>query len=259
MRTGDTTLWVSTTDLRGAPWVVVSSAFGAGMDVTEELSHFMATESTRLVIGQLELRQEPVPTLRVSHTILGLNLTKAKVRAVVDEVVRLSREYGAIVRDRFGGTSLEAAAEAFAEAIWGQRQPHGTIELVQTPRWLWNLGVVLGILGAAAAGFLAYAFTSSIALTIYAVLWTFFVVRFGSAKFGPGERRVARLFRFLVTPIASVGVLVAMQVLFGRWWLSALVAGAAALAFAWFLPGWLFPKLSAQLEASQTKKRSGEA
>jgi hypothetical protein len=72
------------------------------MEAGEELATFLVTEANNLSFSQFELHAEPW-RIHVSHALLGEFLSREELEVAVDAVAQASAEYGASIKERFGG------------------------------------------------------------------------------------------------------------------------------------------------------------
>ncbi len=88
--------------IQGQTVVNVFSITNVGMDVTPELTKFLATENSKFVFGAFAL-DETRPSVLFRQTLLGDFLQRKELEAAIAAVVLTANQYDDQIKQRFGG------------------------------------------------------------------------------------------------------------------------------------------------------------
>jgi hypothetical protein len=273
--------WVRTLEMPdGQTAVAIWSVSNLDFRIDPDLTGYLATEGNALDFAQFRLYEDPA-RLHVTHALLGDNLSREELEVAVDAVTSTASRYGATVKERFGGRRLgEPAAVATAPGMVTVSRPVApspadqamAVRILQDmlgggaarrrsderAKRLQGLFAMVALLAGGAAGFLAYRWSSSWALVIFAFLMTTYFVARAIPDLITDEQRVRRLAFFLAMPAVATGVLALTHVWWDRWWLSVLLALTAGLVLGALLANVLFPRIARE-EAEDDRRRREEA
>lgn len=208
-------------------FVLIWSVTNVGVSVTGELTRFLATENAGLAFGKLSLN-ETVPSVQILHSLPADFLNREELRVAVSSVAEAADEYDDRIRERFGGQRFTDAPAALPQVlIEAPQPPPGPPMATRSPALRTTFGL-LSLAAAVGGGIVAYAVSGSIFLGLFVAVVALYLVAVAIAELVTGPHRLVRALYYLPLPALAVGLLAGSYALWGKWWLSVLIALLAA-------------------------------
>jgi hypothetical protein len=189
--------------------VIVFSPVAVGVEVSGDLTRFLATESLELPFAHFELHERSVPMVVVSHTLLGEFLSREELSVAVDEVSSAATRFRSEITTRFGGGLPTWHSTSPAAVRWHRPKPSRSAARPQQRR-LRNVGVafeVVGLLAALVAAAIAGHLSSSWWLAGFVFLMAWLVLGRAVPQVVTESDKLKRLGFFAVLPASRISTL----------------------------------------------------
>ena len=97
----NTTTYVRPQNVGGRACVRIWAITNVDVNVTDELTRYLATETATLAYGGFELHE--AGRVALSHTLLGGFLQRTELEVAVTAMAATAEQYAAQIKSRFGG------------------------------------------------------------------------------------------------------------------------------------------------------------